>query len=156
MKPDRDDKKMIALILMWAVILTIIMVSFSSCKEIQYVTVPETHEVHDTIIKKEVVEKEVIKEVTVKDSVSFQAKGDTIYISRYRYERDYTYEKFLQAKIDSLSHVKADSIPYPVPYEVRVPAELSSWQVFFIMLGKICAVIMILTILFVIIKRRFL
>lgn len=100
---------------------------FGGCKTI-YVPTPEYHEVHDTIIKKEVVEKEVIKEVTVRDSVSFQVKGDTIRIDHYHSERDYRYEKELQAKIDSLTHIKRDSIPYPVEVVKEVEKPLKQWQ----------------------------
>lgn len=126
---------------------------FGGCKTI-YVPTPEYHEVHDTIIKKEVVEKEVIKEVTVRDSVSFQVKGDTIYLYRYRYERDHTYEKALQKKIDSLTNIKRDSIPYPVPVDREVPAKLSNWQIFLITLGKGTLIIGVLLLVIMLIKKK--
>ena len=104
--------------LLWLMFLT-------SCTKTIYQPVPEYHEVHDTVVKKEIVEKEVIKEVMVRDSVSFQVKGDTVKIERWHYERDYRTEKKLQAKIDSLTKIKRDSIPYAVevPVEVKVPRD---------------------------------
>lgn len=123
------------------------------CKTI-YVPTPEYHEVHDTIVKKEVIEKEVIKEVTIRDSVSFQVKGDTVRIERWRYERDYRYEKILQARIDSLTNIKRDSIPYPVPVDREIPAKLSNWQIFLITLGKGTLIFGMLFLVIMLIKKK--
>jgi len=144
MKIDKDDIKLLGLIAFWAIILTFILVAVSGCKTV-YVDRPEYHEIHDTIIKKEVVEKEVIKEVTVRDSVSFLVKGDTVFKERWHWERDYRYEKALQAKIDSLTKLKRDSIPYPVPGPTQyIEKPLKSWQKGLIWWGVICTLALII------------
>lgn len=122
--PNENNKR--KYYLMWLVlILACLMwlVFLASCTRTIYQPAPEYHEIHDTVVKKEVVEKEVIKEVTVRDSVSLVQKGDTIRIERWHYERDYSREKALQAKIDSLSHVQRDTIIKPYPVEVPIPRE---------------------------------
>ena len=135
----------------WAFMLFLIIVLLSGCTKTVYQPVPVYHEMHDTIVKKETVEKEVIKEVTVKDSASFRQSGDT---ERWHWARDYRYEKILEAKIDSLSHVSADTVYKPIPIEIEVAAELTNWQVFLITLGKVFIVIIVLTVLVAIIKKR--
>lgn len=119
----------------------LVAVFISGCR-VKYISVPEYHEIHDTLISKEYIDREVIKEVTVKDSSSFRKEDSIIYIERWHWERDYRYEKALQAKIDSLTQLKRDSVPYPVPYEVRVPAELKWWQKSLIWWGVICFAIL--------------
>ena len=148
---DNGDGKRILLLVLWAAVMLSLLVMLAGCKTV-YVPKPEYHTVHDTIIKKEVVEKEVIKEVTVRDSVSFQVKGDTIYLYRYRYERDHTYEKALQKKIDSLTYLKRDSIPYPVEVVREVEKPLKKWQKVMIWWGVICTLALISLIY---IKMRF-
>lgn len=140
---------------MWSILLTIVLVLLAGCTKTIYVPTPEYHEVHDTIAKKEIVEKEVIKEVAVRDSSSFRQSGDTILIERWHWERDYRYEKELQAKIDSLSHIERDTVFKPYPVSDEVPAELTNMQIFFMTLGKVLLVIGILILLIVIVKRRF-
>ena len=123
----------------------------TSCRTV-YVPQPEYHETHDTIVKKETVEKEVIKEVTVRDSSSFRQSGDTIRIERWHWERDYRYEKELQAKIDSLTKLKRDSVPYPVTVEVeKVVTKMNSFQAFFFWLGALASFLLIV---FISIKIR--
>ena len=139
---DNGDGKRILLLVLWAAVILSLLIMLAGCKTV-YVPTPEYHEVHDTIIKKEVVEKEVIKEVTVRDSVSFQVKGDTIRIDHYHSERDYRYEKELQAKIDSLTHIKRDSIPYPVPGPTQYVNRLKKWQKVMIWWGVICTLALI-------------
>ena len=151
MKIEKDDIKYIGLIVVWAIILVFILISFSGCRTV-YVEKPVYHETHDTIVKKEVVEKEVVKEVTVRDSVSFLVKGDTVRIERWHYERDYKYEKALQAKIDSLTKLKRDSVSYPVLVVKEVEKPLKGWQKGLIWWGVTCTLALIL---FIYIKVRF-
>lgn len=147
--------KMLAFIFMWAIALTVIFCSLTGCKTV-YVPTPEYHEVHDTIVKKEVEVKEVIKEVTVRDSVSFLVKGDTVVKERWHWERDYRYEKALQAKIDSLTKLKRDSVSYPVPGPVEyVPAQMTNMQIFYMTLGKVFLFILFLALIVILVKRRF-
>ena len=108
----------------------------------------------DTItVVKEVVRDSIIHHYTEKkDSSSFRQNGDTVTIERWHWERDYRYEKILQAKIDSLSQVKADSIPYPVPVEVPVPAELTRWQKAMMNLGGAALYLIILGVGYIIVR----
>ena len=133
-------KKIILKLMLAFIILT------QSCKT-TYVPVPEYHEIHDTVVHNKVIEKEVIREVAVKDSSSFQVRGDTVYVYRYRYERDYTYEKRLQATIDSLSHAARDTVtvtlpPTEVVKEVEKP--LKKWQKYLIWWGVLSVILSIL------------
>lgn len=147
--------KLLAFIFTWAVVLTIIFCSLAGCKTV-YVPTPEYHEVHDTIVKKEVEVKEVIKEVTVRDSVSFLVKGDTVVKERWHWERDYRYEKALQAKIDSLTKLKRDSIPYPVPGPTEyIEKPLKGWQKVLIWMGVIETALLAAFLYFRIRRRRF-
>lgn len=154
-----DDRNLIALLLLLGVVLMIIFASLSSCCPCRHAVtptpVPEIHYVHDTVKVAERHDSIIYKDVLVKDSSSFVQKGDTVTIERWHWERDYTREKILEAKLDSVSHVKRDSIPYPVPVEVEVPAKLTNWQVFLITLGKISIVVFILLIVIAIIRLRF-
>ena len=152
---DDNGDGMRALYITLLITLAILMLAmFTGCKTV-YTPIPEYHEIHDTIVKKEVVEKEVIKEVTVRDSVSFLVKGDTVVKERWHWERDYRYEKALQAKIDSLTKLKRDSIPYPVPGPTKYINELKKWQRYLIWWGIICTLSLILSIyLRFFLKRR--
>lgn len=120
------------------------LVFLASCRTV-YVPQPEYHETHDTIVKKEIVEKEVIKEVAVRDSSSFRQSGDTIRIERWHWERDYRYEKELQATIDSLTKLKRDSVPYPVTVEVeKVITKMDGFQKFFFWTGALAVLLLII------------
>lgn len=160
-KPNEEDneKKRFHLILVVLTLLCLMWMIFlvSSCTRAIYQPAPEYHEIHDTIVKKEVVEKEVIKEVTVRDSVSLVQKGDTIRIERWHYERDYSKEKALQAKIDSLSHVQRDTIVKPYPVEVPIPREytLKDRVLFkFAGFGIFCLFLILLYIAYRVVKNK--
>ena len=159
MNEDNDDRKLYAVIFLWAVAVTMILViiaTFDSCCPCRdfVAPAPEVHYVHDTVKTIEKRDSIIYKDKLVKDSTSFRQSGDTIRIEKWHWERDYTYEKILEAKLDSLSHVKRDSIPYPVPVEVEVPAKMSNWQVFLMTLGKATVICGILLLLFWIIKKK--
>jgi len=80
---DNDNRKVIALILMWGVILTIIFCSLAGCKTTEYVEVPVTHT--------EYVYRDRVDTSYVKDSVYIreQIKGDTVKVVEYRYRDRY-------------------------------------------------------------------
>lgn len=80
---DNDNRKVIALILMWGVILTIIFCSLAGCKTTEYVEVPVTHT--------EYVYRDRVDTSYVKDSVYIreQTKGDTVKVVEYRYRDRY-------------------------------------------------------------------
>jgi hypothetical protein len=156
-KDDKDDRKMLAIILLWAVIATIVFVYLASCCPCRNVVAPppEVHYVHDTVKTKEVRDSIVYKDKIVKDSSSFTQRGDTIRIERWHWERDYSYEKILEARLDSFSNAEKDSIPYPVYIDKEVPAQFSKWQAFLITLGKGTLIIGMLSLLFLLIKKKF-
>ena len=80
---DNDNRKVIALILMWGVILTIVFCSLTGCKTTEYITVPEVHT--------EYVYRDRVDTSYVKDSVYIreQIKGDTVKVVEYRYRDRY-------------------------------------------------------------------
>lgn len=80
---DNDNRRLIALILMWGVILTIIFCSLAGCKTTEYVEVPVTHT--------EYVYRDRVDTSYVKDSVYIreQTKGDTVKVVEYRYRDRY-------------------------------------------------------------------
>jgi len=156
----RDGRSLIALLLLLGVILMIIFATFSSCcpcrNAIAPTPVPEIHYVYDTVKVAERHDSIIYKDVLVKDSSSFVQKGDTVTIERWHWERDYRYERILEQKIDSISRVKQDSIPYPVYVDKEVPARMTNWQIFLITLGKVFIVILGLALVIAFLKRRFL
>lgn len=159
MNEKKDRRKVYALILVWAVALTaflVTLVTFSSCRPCRNIVSPppEIHYIHDTTKVKEIRDSIVYKDKLVRDSSSFRQDHDTIRIEHWHWERDYSYEKILEAKLDSASHAQRDSIPYPVPVEVEVPAKISNWQIFLITLGKVTLIFGILLLLFWILKRK--
>ena len=79
--------------------------------------------------------------------VPVEVHHDTVTVIQHvRHDRDYRREKELEAKIDSFSHVKGDSIPYPVPVEVEVPAELTRWQKLMMNLGGAALYLLIIAV----------
>lgn len=154
-----DDRNLIALLLLLGVVLMIIFASLSSCCPCRYAVtptpVPEIHYVHDTVKVAERHDSIIYKDVLVKDSSSFVQKGDTVTIERWHWERDYRHERILEQKIDSISRVKQDSIPYPVYVDKEVPAKLTNWQVFLVTLGKISIIALTLLIIIIVIRLRF-
>ena len=80
---DNDNRRLIALILMWGVILTIVFCSLTGCKTTEYITVPEVHT--------EYVYRDRVDTSYVKDSVYIreQIKGDTVKVVEYRYRDRY-------------------------------------------------------------------
>lgn len=148
---NRDNRRIWFYWLLLVATVLMMLAMLASCRTV-YVPQPEYHEIHDTIVKKETVEKEVIKEVTVRDSVSFLVKGDTVRIERWHYERDHKYEKALQATIDSLTRLKRDSVPCPVTVEVeKVITKMDGFQKFFFWTGALASLLLIV---FISIKIR--
>jgi hypothetical protein len=80
---DNDNRRLIALILMWGVILTIVFCSLAGCKTTEYIEVPEVHT--------EYVYRDRVDTSYVKDSVYIreQTKGDTVKVVEYRYRDRY-------------------------------------------------------------------
>ena len=107
-----DDRRRISLYWLIIIICLVLMaVLLNSCKEIQYVTVPEVHTEYayrdrvDSIMQHDSV---YIKEVT---------KGDTVWLTEYRYKDRYVY------KMMTDTIIQVDSISYPVEVPVEVPRD---------------------------------
>ena len=154
MKDNRDKVNwpVLLLILIYSIVIVFVLVLVSGCKT-RYVPVPEYHEIHDTIKTIERRDSIVFVNKTVKDSTSFRQSGDTIRIEKWHWERDYRYEKTLQKKIDSLTQLKRDSVPYPVPGPIEyIEKPLKGWQKLLIWWGGICVA---LGIVIVFVKLKF-
>ena len=102
---------------------------FGSCTTTKYVTVPEYHT--DTLYQNHVQH----DSIHVRDSVYFHeyTKGDTVYKEKTRWLTEWRE----RLKTDTIFKAKTDSVPVPYPVEKKVPAELSKWQSFRIVLGDI-------------------
>ena len=102
---------------------------FGSCTTTKYVTVPEYHT--DTLYQNHVQH----DSIHVRDSVYFHeyTKGDTVYKEKTRWLTEWRE----RLKTDTIYKAKTDSVPVPYPVEKKVPAELSKWQSFRIVLGDI-------------------
>ena len=98
---------------------------FGSCKSVEYVTVPQTHT--DTLI----VTNHQRDSIYLHDSTYVEVKGDTFRIVKWR-------TKYVEKLVrDTIYKSRVDSIPYPVPQPVEVPAKLTWWQQFRLHLANI-------------------
>lgn len=129
---DNDNRKVIALILMWGVILTIIFCSLAGCKTTEYITVPVTHT--------EYVYRDRVDTSYVKDSVYIreQIKGDTVKVVEYRY-RDRYREIW---RTDTLIQQDTISVVHTQVVEKTV-AKMNSLQSAFFWLGLLAFFIVI-------------
>jgi len=135
---DKRDGKRVRMIALNVLVMLFVAVLSGCCRKIFTPAQPVPVEVHhDTVTVIQHVRHDSIVNhyIEKKDSSSFRQNGDTVRIEYWHWERDYRREKELEAKIDSFFHVKGDSIPYPVPVEVEVPAELTRWQKLMMNLG---------------------
>lgn len=123
----------------WSAVVFVVGVFISmmlcGCKQTEYVTVPEVHEVHhhhtDSVHEVDSVIQErntIIREL---DSAAMAKYG----IQLKNAQRAWLVEtNELRREIERLqairndSTAKVDSVPYPVPVPTPVPAELSWWQ----------------------------
>lgn len=106
-----------------------------ACKQTEYVTVPEVHEVHhhhtDSVHEVDSVIHERQTTIRELDSAAMAKYG----IQLRNAQRAWLVEtNELRREIERLqamrndSTAKADSVPYPVPVPTPVPAELTWWQ----------------------------
>lgn len=139
-----NDRSLLAMILLWAVILTIVFVTLSSCKEIQYVTVPEVHT--------EYIVKEHKDTAYVKDSVYIKEvqKGDTVRIVEYRYRDRFRYV----TQTDTLVQHDTISVVHTEVVEKSV-ARMNSLQSAFFWLGMLTFICAIGYVAYRYIRRRF-
>jgi len=146
------NKKKIAVVLhvlmcISAIILCVfICLIFSGCTTTKYVPVVEYRtdtlrqylSVHDSIY--------------LKDSTHVSEKGDTIKIEHWRTE-------YIKKEVHDTTYVaKHDTIPQPYPVEKKVEVEkpLTAWQSFRMVLGTIAMIALLLYIVGIIIKKKFL
>ena len=110
--------------LVWLAYVTLVW-AMVGCKSIEYVPVIEHHT--DTLIQTKVQKDSVF----MHDSVEVRIAGDTVTIDRW-------HTKYISKEVhDTIYQSKTDSVPAPYPVEVKVPAEMSRWQSFRLVLGNI-------------------
>lgn len=102
------------------IIITIAALCLSACKSIKYVPV-ETIKVDTTYISQI-----KIDSIYHRDSIYVEHKGDTVYLSKYKYLYKYI------EKHDTLWREKTDTIQIAYPVE----AQLSKWQKIKINIGE--------------------
>lgn len=105
------------------------------CKSVEYVPVPEVHEIHhhhtDSVIQRDSVVKESLTTVMQLDSAEMAKYGiqlkaaERAWLVRTK-ELEREIERIMALRTDSTA--KRDSIPYPVEVKVEVPADLTWWQ----------------------------
>ena len=124
------------------IIITILMLSFCSCKSVEYVPVIE-HKT-DTLIQTKVQH----DSIHVKDSTIVEKRDSIIKIEHW-------HTKYVEKQVhDTLYQSKTDSIPVPYPVTQYVEKKLSTWQVVLMTIGTLTLMGIIV---FVAIKlRRFL
>lgn len=89
---------------------------FLGCKSVEYVFVPQKQT--DTLM----ITQHQRDSIYLHDSTFVEAKGDTLRITKWR-------TKYVEKLVhDTIYKSKVDSIPYPVPQPVEVPAKLTWWQ----------------------------
>lgn len=129
---DNDNRNLIAFILIWGVILTIILCSLAGCKTTEYVEVPVTHT--------EYVYRDRVDTSYVKDSVYIreQIKGDTVKVVEYRYR-----DRFREIwRTDTLVRCDTVSVVHTEVVEKTV-ARMNSLQSAFFWLGLLTFFIVI-------------
>ena len=145
----KNEKKIAVIlhVLMYisAVIFCIFVCSlFSGCKSVEYVPVIEHHtdtlrqylSIHDSIY--------------IKDSTTVTEKGDTVKIEKW-------HTKYVEKQVHDTTYVaKHDTIPQPYPVEKKVEKHLTVWQSFRMVLGTIALITLVLYVIAIIVKKRFL
>ena len=107
------------------IIITILMLSFCSCKSVEYVPVIE-HKT-DTLIQTKVQH----DSIHVKDSTIVEKRDSIIKIEHW-------HTKYVEKQVhDTLYQSKTDSIPVPYPVTQYVEKKLSTWQVVLMTIGTL-------------------
>ena len=98
------------------ILIALIVMLLCGCKSTEYVFVPQKQT--DTLI----VTNHQRDSIYLHDSTYVEVKGDTMKIVKWR-------TKYVEKLVhDTIYKSKVDSIPYPVPQPVEVPAKLTWWQ----------------------------
>lgn len=107
------------------IIITILMLTFCSCKSVEYVPVIE-HKT-DTVIQTKVQK----DSIWLHDSIHVTEKGDTIRIEKW-------HTKYVEKQVhDTLYQSKIDSVPAPYPVTEYVEKKLTTWQVVLMVIGTL-------------------
>ena len=108
------------------------MILVASCGKVKYITVPveSTREVRVT--------DHVRDSIYLRDSIREVVKGDTIWITSYRYLYRDKIVKDTVTRVDSIAHVVEVEVPGPVTNV------LTSWQSFQLWCGRIVLVLLAL------------
>lgn len=149
---DWNNIEKIVLVLLAVIMTMVVAMLMSSCKQVEYVTVPEVHEVHhnhtDSVFQRDSVVKESLTTVMQLDSAAMTKYG----IQLKSAERAWLVRTAeLERQIQQLKELRNDSIhevdtvyqPYPVEVVKEVEKPLSWWQrtkmksgvVFMVLLG---------------------
>lgn len=118
------------------IIITIAALCLSACKSIKYVPV-ETIKVDTTYISQI-----KIDSIYHRDSIYVEHKGDTVYLSKYKYLYKYI------EKHDTLWREKTDTIRIAYPVE----AQLSKWQKIKINMGEYLIAAIVLIVIWLCVK----
>ncbi len=117
------------------------------CKSIEYVPVVEHHT--DTVLVNHTERDSVW--VWCHDSIVTKERGDTVTVERWHWR-----DRWRERAVHDTTYIsKTDSVPQPFPVEVKVPAELSTWQSFRMTLGTIAMCLLTLYFIYRIIRKRF-
>lgn len=111
-----------------AVFLLILAIFATSCKHIEYVSVPELHT--DTLY----ISKTEHDSIHVKDSIYVHEwmKGDTVYIEQLRWQTKWRE----RLRTDTIRESRVDSVAVPYPVEVvKTKTNYSGWLAFVALLA---------------------
>lgn len=134
---DWNNIEKIVLVLLAVIMTMVVAMLMSSCKQVEYVMVPEVHEVHhnhtDSVFQRDSVVKESLTTVMQLDSAAMAKYG----IQLKNAERAWLVRTAeLERQIQQLKEMRNDSIhevdtvyqPYPVEVVKEVEKPLSWWQ----------------------------
>ena len=135
----------------WALLIIVGMVILSGCRSVKYIPVPEYHhEYHhttdsifsnDTIIDyQQIIVREVDSATMAKYGIQLKDMQRAWLIESNRLQKEI--QNLLKSRKDTI--ILRDSIPYPVPVEVKVPAQISWWQQTRIYAGDVMLVLLLL------------
>ena len=131
----KQDPKLWHIPLGMVMALVVILLLLCGCKSVEYVKVPEVHEVHhhhtdsvhttDSVFnEKETIVMQLDSAEMAKYGIQLKAAERAWLVRTKELEREI--ERIMALRTDSTA--KRDSIPYPVYVPTEVPAELTWWQ----------------------------
>lgn len=113
---DWNNLEKVVLVILSVITLMIAAMLMTSCRQVEYVTVPEVHS--DTLY----INKVQRDSINVHDSIFVNVNGDTVRIEKW-------HTKYIESiKHDTIYEATHDTIAKPYPVEVKVEKELTWWQ----------------------------